>query len=64
MAVGKYSFSRTKLSNHLETHLQEDTTNAITVVKNCIKEESLVTVAGGSMHLPCGVPAMRKNKEL
>lgn len=62
IVIGNCSFSRTKLNNHLETPRQEDTTNAPTVLANSIKEE--VAVAGGSMHLLCVAPAMRKNKDL
>lgn len=50
------------MNNQLDTPLQEDVTNAITVLENSVREE--VSVAGASMHLPCGVAAMRKNKDL
>lgn len=59
MVIGKYSFSRRRERNHIETPLQEDTTNVLTDLENNIKEE--VTVAGSSMYVSyCGSPAMRK----
>lgn len=49
MVIDKYSFSPRRERNHIETPLQDDTTNILTDLDNNTKEK--VTVAGSSMHL-------------
>lgn len=52
MVIDKYSSSGRRERNHIETPLQDDTTNILTDLGNNIKEK--VTVAGSSMDLSDG----------